>query len=828
MAVGYAVEVVLIVAFTVGLAAWLRRRTKVGYALAGVGALTFLASQLVHFPLLWAFGQLPASVLGSVPLSVAMFGLSAGLCEELARYVVVRWLRTDVRHTQGALMLGVGHGGVEALITAGLAAITMVNLLALDRVGSTGLGLDDNQTFAVQQAMHDISDAPPWLPLLGALERVMVLPFHIAASMLVTYAVTKKEARWLVLAIALHALLDGPLVYITPTYGLGAALVFIAAVSLATVLIASRLARRLLRVDAEVVPVEPSGAPIELALASKSYPGGVRALSESTLVIEPGTRTCLLGPNGAGKTTTIRLITGGLVPSSGHAWLFGKSTHDADFLAAKRRLGIVPQQPGMYEDLSVRAWLELVRDVYGKGDVERTAAELGIADLLERPMAHLSGGQKRKIAIAAAVIGEPELLVLDEPSAGLDPIAAHEVTEFLQRLSTSHTILLCTHDLDEAELLCDRVVVMRDGRVAVHEAIDALRARMAPRIALRATDGAALARALEAQGRASDVLRRERLLAVEDPETDAPAILRALLAEGVDVVECRVVKASLEELFLEIVQAPVERATGAPPAAEVEPVAPAISFSELFGPLTRRLAQKEWRQLRASGSAFWTSVLVPALFLGVVPQILLFATRNAEAEGAPDSVPSFGALGEVAEDPRRAVVAVLPMFITLAALTAPTALITHSILTEREKRTLELLVALPVRIQQVVLAKLATVVLFATSVCGVLLLALGVELLAFDMATVFDVLALVVMLACVLAQGTAGSLMVALLARDFRTANNLAGLVIVPAIFVVVAVIGASPGGVVRPLVLAFVFAVAALAIGRAALRTATFERLLA
>jgi ABC-type Na+ efflux pump permease subunit len=187
---------------------------------------------------------------------------------------------------------------------------------------------------------------------------------------------------------------------------------------------------------------------------------------------------------------------------------------------------------------------------------------------------------------------------------------------------------------------------------------------------------------------------------------------------------------------------------------------------------------------------------------------------------------TFGLIGELAQDPSRIAIAVLPMLVTIVALIAPTSLITHAIVQERETRTLELLVALPVRIQQVIAAKLTTAFLFSLSVCGGCASILCVELLALGIATPTDVFGIAALLVAALGYATASSLLVAILAKDFRTANNLAGAVIGPAILVVV-VGTAVLSGVTRPLALALLFSFAAMLLARTALRTATFERLL-
>ncbi len=831
----YAVQVVVALGAPLALAAWLRRRTRVGYRLVAIGGATFIASQIVHVPLNWLLGLVVPSGdggVGYVALAAAVAGLSAGVCEEVARYVIMR-ARSDVRDSESALMLGAGHGGIECMIVGALSALALVNLATIDRVGVEGLGLAPSEAIAASAQLTALTEHP-LTPIVGAIERLMVLPFHLAATLIVLAAVVRRRPALLVVAILFHAALDGVMVFIAARAGVYAAEIWIGAVGVVSLFVIALLGRSLARpraVDAEHAP--PSGEPIELAGATKIYEGDVRALRDVSLTIARGTRTCLLGPNGAGKTTTIRLLTGGLTPTTGRALLFGRDAEDDAFTESKLRLGVVPQQPGMYEDLTVRAWLALVRDLYGRGDVDAVARDLALGELLDRPMAKLSGGQKRRVAIAAAILGEPELLVLDEPTAGLDPVAAREVLDELHRLSPTRTILLCTHDLDDAEELCDRVVVLRGGRVLVHEDIEALKGRVAPRLALRVHgDDAPLEAALRALGHEPVREDGELSIAVSEPARESPALLRELLGRGVDVTECRVVRPSLEEVFLALVkEAPdiADEGEGAPDAASLDPLPPAVPMRELFSRATRLLVAKEWRQLKSAKAVFFTTLFLPLFMLLLVPQSLI-AVAMGTATGARhgDPLPNIGFLGEVGEDPRRLVVALLPIFLTIVAVAVPTALITHSIIQERETRSLELLAALPVRIQQVIAAKIACVWLFAGAVAGSCAAVLLGEMLLLGLATFADVIGLAALLFAGLGYGTSAALMIALIAKDFRTANNVAGPLLVPAIFGVMIVSALIPGGPGRPFVCALLLLTGGLALMRSALRGATFEKLLA
>jgi ABC-2 type transport system ATP-binding protein len=536
----------------------IRGRYPVSWATVLAGAATFVGSQLVHIPLNSAL--LPLLPRHGHPYRLAIvvtfLGLSAGVCEETARYVVMRGIRKSERSGPHALALGAGHGGIESLWIAGMAALALFNLIYIDRVGIEHLGVDAAQQHAISAQLAGLDRLGSASPLLGALERLLVIPFHVAMSCLVMRAVVERRPMFLAVPIALHAILDGCLVAVGATLSPILAEVWLAFTLPVSLAIIFTSLRRLPRNDRPPTETRPaaSGKPIELVRAEKSY-GAVRALDGVTFTLEPGERACLLGPNGAGKTTSIRLITGAITPSRGFVFLFGETSADEGFLEKKKRVGIVPQQPGMYAEMTVRGYLDFVRALYGaeKPD-DLIAGKLGLTDVLDRATTALSGGMQRRLALAAALLPRPDLLVLDEPSAGLDPVASRQMIECVKEASAGRTTLLCTHNLAEAEELCDSVVILRKGKVVLHTRIDELRKTTQARIALRAAgDRAALIDALTRRGHTAEIEDGEVRLAIADAERAAPGLLRELLADGVDVYECRIVRPSLEELFFQVV-----------------------------------------------------------------------------------------------------------------------------------------------------------------------------------------------------------------------------------------------------------------------------------
>jgi ABC-2 type transport system ATP-binding protein len=306
---------------------------------------------------------------------------------------------------------------------------------------------------------------------------------------------------------------------------------------------------------------DPADPPLEVTHVIKDYPGNVRALDRVSFRIAPGERACLLGPNGAGKTTLIRLLTGALSPSSGQVRLFGLGVENDAFLEARRRVGIVPQLPGMYRDLRVSDYLQLVKDLYGRGDPAEVVEAFGLGPYTRRMMSELSGGTQRRLSLAAALLGSPEVLLLDEPTVGLDPVSMRDVHTFLRRIMPGRTVLLCTHNLAEAEALCESAIILQKGRVVLHERISALRQRAPATLVLKAAQGPErLLAALQELGTSGRSEEDSVLVPTTEPTTQAPELLRRLLAAGVDVYECRVVTPSLEQLFLDIVGATDARA----------------------------------------------------------------------------------------------------------------------------------------------------------------------------------------------------------------------------------------------------------------------------
>jgi uncharacterized membrane protein YhfC len=208
------------IAMPVALAVWLARKTNAPWLLFGIGAVTFLGSQVVHLPLnagltllLKAMWPSPQPQWWHVPFNAVVLGLTAGLCEETARYIGYRWLAKKARAYRDALMLGTGHGGIEAILLGGYVALTFVNMVALRQMDLTTSGLTGDALAKTRSSVAAFWSAPAYLVMLGAVERLFSLIVHISLSVMVLQVFTRRNGSWLVAAIGFHWLTDAVAVF---------------------------------------------------------------------------------------------------------------------------------------------------------------------------------------------------------------------------------------------------------------------------------------------------------------------------------------------------------------------------------------------------------------------------------------------------------------------------------------------------------------------------------------------------------------------------------------------------------------------------------------
>ena len=212
---------------------------------------------------------------------------------------------------------------------------------------------------------------------------------------------------------------------------------------------------------------------IEIKNLSKQYKD-VLAVDSLSLEIREGELFSLLGINGAGKTTTIKMLCGLTTPTSGDATLLGKSIL-TDLTDIKAYIGISPQETAIAPGLTVRENLELICGIHGfskeirESKIKELTNTLGLHSILSRRAGKLSGGWQRRLSIAMALISEPKILFLDEPTLGLDVIARSELWDIIRSLRGKVTIILTTHYMEEAEALSDRIAIMRDGKLLIYD-----------------------------------------------------------------------------------------------------------------------------------------------------------------------------------------------------------------------------------------------------------------------------------------------------------------------------------------------------------------------
>ena len=288
---------------------------------------------------------------------------------------------------------------------------------------------------------------------------------------------------------------------------------------------------------------------------------GLTAVDGLTLDIAEGEVFGFLGPNGAGKTTTVRMLACLIRPTSGSATINGYEVGQ-DNHRIRRIVGILTESPGLYEKLSAEANLLYFARLYEvenpEAQVRKYLEMLGLWDRRAEPVGNFSKGMRQKVAIARALIHEPRLLFLDEPTAALDPEAAKTVRNFIEELKAEQrTIFLCTHNLDEAERLCDRIGVIRQNLIAV-DTPDGLRRSLFGRqtvVQLREITPTLIeaASALEFVthvGQEGDRL----VLSLSDPEEQNPAVVESLVSAGGRIQFVSEVRHSLEDVYLTLVR----------------------------------------------------------------------------------------------------------------------------------------------------------------------------------------------------------------------------------------------------------------------------------
>ena len=223
---------------------------------------------------------------------------------------------------------------------------------------------------------------------------------------------------------------------------------------------------------------------IEVSRLTKRYRDLV-AVDDLSFTVGKGEVVGFLGPNGAGKSTTMRILTGFLPATSGTARVAGFDVFEEP-LEVKRRVGYLPEQPPVYDALTPRSYLRFCASLKGlprqrvRDEIDRVAERTGVTAVMNRVIGNLSKGYRQRVGLAQALLGDPEVLVLDEPTVGLDPLQIREVRELVKSLAGRHTVILSTHILPEVAMTCQKVLVIHQGRLVDFDTVEGLIARHLP------------------------------------------------------------------------------------------------------------------------------------------------------------------------------------------------------------------------------------------------------------------------------------------------------------------------------------------------------------
>jgi ABC-2 type transport system ATP-binding protein len=299
---------------------------------------------------------------------------------------------------------------------------------------------------------------------------------------------------------------------------------------------------------------------IQVEGLSKDY-GARRAIDELTFHAEQGEILGFLGPNGAGKTTTMRILAGYMPPTSGRARVAGFDVVD-ESLEVRRRVGYMPETVPLYPDMTVFEYLKFMADLRrvpnAEDRVDELLERLGLIERSESYISSLSKGMRQRVGLAQALVHEPDVLILDEPTIGLDPVQIIEVRNLIKELGQRHTILLSTHILSEAQQVCNRVLIINKSRIVAEDTPERLQDRLigARRITVQVGGDADGVEAVVANvpGVTRVVGRQDGKLEFETlPGADPrPEVARALVQAGYDLLEMSAVGVSLEEIFLQL------------------------------------------------------------------------------------------------------------------------------------------------------------------------------------------------------------------------------------------------------------------------------------
>jgi len=291
---------------------------------------------------------------------------------------------------------------------------------------------------------------------------------------------------------------------------------------------------------------------------SKSY-GTQPALKDVSFSLEPGEVVGFLGPNGAGKSTLMKILTGYLQPDSG---TFSVAGHDgaAEMPSIQRKLGYLPEHNPLYDSMFVREYLSFTAGIYKtpKARISEVIQQVGLGAMAEKKIDQLSKGYRQRVGLAQALIHDPEVLILDEPTTGLDPNQIVEIRDLVRSIAAEKTILLSTHIMQEVEALCSRVLILNEGQLVSDRPVDAADAVAAQQILRLELEGDLNAEVFKQEigAEAVEVLEAGHWLIRAPRGADLrKVIFQHAVEHGWNLLQIRVEKESMEEVFRSITRA---------------------------------------------------------------------------------------------------------------------------------------------------------------------------------------------------------------------------------------------------------------------------------
>lgn len=309
---------------------------------------------------------------------------------------------------------------------------------------------------------------------------------------------------------------------------------------------------------------------IEVQHLTKAY-GAVRAVHDISFNIEQGEIVGFLGPNGAGKTTTMRILTGYHPATQGTARVAGYDVHTHP-LDVKKRVGYLPENVPLYLEMVVSSYLSYVAELKGIGRRERKKSvadvmeRCGLMQMQKRLIQNLSKGYRQRVGLAQALLGNPPVLILDEPTVGLDPKQIIGIRQMIKDLAEDHTVLLSTHILPEVSMVCKRVLILHQGRIVAEKSMDALSNARLLNLELHGSAGVIQETLNRIKGVESVSMSGDRYSVHLSADSTSQAlnsvIVKALVESNIEIIQIQEQSSTLEEIFIDAISQESEVAHG--------------------------------------------------------------------------------------------------------------------------------------------------------------------------------------------------------------------------------------------------------------------------